>query len=180
MSGCLGQWRSEGGLRGGQNRREVINCRPSAIEPMNAFCIGPEADSTLPPPLPTYYSRTENPVSASAPLPHFVSGLKRTDPPPPPPPPHPPLFVSWVSTPQFGKSCIRPCIAPPLLRGSHAQSMSVLSPSSLPPRKIVACYSERCGSKLHSPSYLDLLIRAIDSNRQLHDLIILYSGCDVT
>ena len=65
MSGCLGQWRSEGGLRGGQNRREVINCRPSAIEPMNAFCIGPEADSTLPPPLPTYYSRTENPVSAS-------------------------------------------------------------------------------------------------------------------
>ena len=53
MSGCLGQWRSEGGLRGGQNRREVINCRPSAIEPMNAFCIGPAADSTfLPPPPP--------------------------------------------------------------------------------------------------------------------------------
>ena len=39
-------------LRGGRNRREVINCRPSAIEPTNAFCIGPEADSTLPPPPP--------------------------------------------------------------------------------------------------------------------------------
>ena len=36
-------------LRGGRNRREVINCRPSAIEPTNAFCIGPEADSTLSP-----------------------------------------------------------------------------------------------------------------------------------
>ena len=35
-------------LRGGRNRREVINCRPSAIEPTNAFCIGPEADSTPP------------------------------------------------------------------------------------------------------------------------------------
>ena len=39
-------------LRGGRNRREVINCRPSAIEPTNAFCIGPEADSTLSPPPP--------------------------------------------------------------------------------------------------------------------------------
>ena len=37
-------------LRGGRNRREVINCRTSAIEPTNAFCIGPEADSTLSPP----------------------------------------------------------------------------------------------------------------------------------
>ena len=44
---------SEGALRGGRNRREVINCRPSAIEPTNAFCIGPEADSTLSPPPPT-------------------------------------------------------------------------------------------------------------------------------
>ena len=111
MSGCLGQWRSEGGLRGGQNRREVINCRPSAIEPMNAFCIGPEADSTLPPSPPTIRElkilypplvRIAQRKSWGAPFVHNLhyalslqAGGGGCNPPPPPPPPPP--FIEGTS-----------------------------------------------------------------------------------
>ena len=69
---------SEGALRGGRNRREVINCRLSAIEPMNAFCIGPDPDSTVspPPPPPPHKShldtlRVERSVSFQALLDSF-------------------------------------------------------------------------------------------------------------
>ena len=56
-SGCLGQWRSEGGLRDGRNRREVIECRPSAIEPRTHFVSGqkqtaPSGSPSPPPPPP--------------------------------------------------------------------------------------------------------------------------------
>ena len=59
-------------LRGGRNRREVINCRPSAIEPTNAFCIGPEADSPLfpppPPPPPPPTNRISIPCASRDPF----------------------------------------------------------------------------------------------------------------
>ena len=83
---------------------------PPLLNPFPAFCIGPKAPDSIPPPpsppLRFSYRALNGQHPPPPPHPLFVSGLKRTAHPPPPPPPH---FVSRVSTPPFGKPCIRPC-----------------------------------------------------------------------